>query len=95
MTDLRDVTNYVHYENFRCRKLAGVAGTDKVLSISYNFSSSIISSPGAQQEPPVHDGGGAEGACGQAEQNGEGDGGGLRKKGASPFSRRIEVDLDL
>ena len=30
MTDLRDVTNFVHYENFRCRKLAGVAGTDKV-----------------------------------------------------------------
>lgn len=30
LTDLRDVTNYVHYENFRCRKLAGVAGTDKV-----------------------------------------------------------------
>ena len=54
----------------------------------------MISSPGAQQEPPVHDGGGAEGACGQAEQDGEGDGGGLRKKGASPFSRRIEVDLD-
>ena len=33
LTDLRDVTNYVHYENFRCRKLAGVAGTDKVLRI--------------------------------------------------------------
>merc|ERR1719391_117725 len=30
LTDLRDVTNYVHYENYRCRKLAGVAGTDKV-----------------------------------------------------------------
>jgi len=30
LTDLRDVTNFVHYENFRCRKLAGVAGTDKV-----------------------------------------------------------------
>merc|ERR1711962_1355351 len=27
-SDLRDVTNYVHYENFRCRKLAGVAGSD-------------------------------------------------------------------
>ena len=37
LTDLRDVTNYVHYENFRCRKLAGVAGTDKVLFISYYF----------------------------------------------------------
>jgi len=30
LTDLRDVTNYVHYENYRCKKLAGVAGTDKV-----------------------------------------------------------------
>jgi len=30
LQDLRDVTNYIHYENFRCRKLAGVAGTDKV-----------------------------------------------------------------
>ena len=24
MTDLKEVTNNVHYENFRCRKLAGV-----------------------------------------------------------------------
>jgi len=30
LQDLKDVTNYIHYENFRCRKLAGVAGTDKV-----------------------------------------------------------------
>merc|ERR1711972_1101827 len=30
LQDLRDVTNYIHYENFRCRKLAGVAGADKV-----------------------------------------------------------------
>merc|ERR1719209_1138639 len=30
LQDLRDVTNYIHYENFRCRKLAGVTGTDKV-----------------------------------------------------------------
>ena len=55
----------------------------------------MITSPGAQQEPPVHDGRGAEGACGQAEQDGEGDGGGLRKKGSSPFSRSIEANLDL
>ena len=54
----------------------------------------IVSSPGAQQESPIYDGGGAEGACGQAEQNGEGDGGGLRKKGSLPFSRRIESHLD-
>ena len=94
LTDLRDVTNYVHYENFRCRKLAGVAGTDKVLFIFYYFSSLMISSLGAQQESPIHDGRGAEGACGQAEQNGEGDGGGLRKKGSSPFSRGIEANLD-
>lgn len=28
MQDLKDVTNNVHYENYRCRKLAGVGGTD-------------------------------------------------------------------
>jgi len=32
LQDLKDVTNYIHYENFRCRKLAGVTGTDKVAS---------------------------------------------------------------
>ena len=26
MQDLKDVTNNVHYENFRCKKLAGVVG---------------------------------------------------------------------
>lgn len=32
LQDLKEVTNNVHYENFRCRKLAGVAGgsTDKI-----------------------------------------------------------------
>merc|ERR1712045_633793 len=30
LMDLKDVTNFIHYENYRCRKLAGVAGTDKV-----------------------------------------------------------------
>lgn len=30
LQDLRDVTNYIHYENFRCRKLAGVAGSEKI-----------------------------------------------------------------
>jgi len=28
LQDLKDVTNSVHYENFRCRKLAGVAGNN-------------------------------------------------------------------
>lgn len=28
LQDLKDVTNSVHYENFRCRKLAGVAGSN-------------------------------------------------------------------
>merc|ERR1719500_1862094 len=28
--DLKDVTNFIHYENYRCRKLAGITGTDKV-----------------------------------------------------------------
>ncbi len=26
LQDLKEVTNNVHYENFRCRKLAGVTG---------------------------------------------------------------------
>jgi len=30
LMDLKDVTNYIHYENYRCRKLAGITGTDKV-----------------------------------------------------------------
>merc|ERR1712203_628956 len=32
LQDLKEVTNNVHYENYRCRKLAGVAGgsTDKI-----------------------------------------------------------------
>ena len=32
LQDLKDVTNNVHYENYRCRKLAGVAGgsVDKI-----------------------------------------------------------------
>lgn len=28
MQDLKDVTNNVHYENYRCRKLAGVGGAE-------------------------------------------------------------------
>ena len=30
LMDLKDVTNFIHYENYRCRKLAGITGTDKV-----------------------------------------------------------------
>ena len=33
LMDLKDVTNYIHYENYRCRKLAGITGTDKVKTI--------------------------------------------------------------
>ena len=44
LQDLKDVTNNVHYENYRCRKLAGVAGgsVDKIpnrVSCSSWFSS--------------------------------------------------------
>ena len=28
MQDLKDVTNNVHYENYRCKKLAGIGGAD-------------------------------------------------------------------
>ena len=45
MTDLKEVTNNVHYENFRCRKLAGVgvaaegqAGKSGRISNKYVFS---------------------------------------------------------
>lgn len=34
MQDLKDVTNNVHYENYRCRKLAGVGGTDGKIKMS-------------------------------------------------------------
>ena len=40
LMDLKDVTNFIHYENYRCRKLAGITGTDKVDSssrIKYNI----------------------------------------------------------
>ena len=30
LMDLKDVTNFIHYENYRCKKLAGITGTDKV-----------------------------------------------------------------
>lgn len=35
LQDLKDVTNNVHYENYRCRKLAGL-GTDGKQSRSSN-----------------------------------------------------------
>ncbi|XP_042214714.1 septin-7-like isoform X3 [Homarus americanus] len=34
MQDLKDVTNNVHYENYRCRKLAGVGGADPKLKVT-------------------------------------------------------------
>ncbi|XP_054720440.1 septin-7-like isoform X2 [Uloborus diversus] len=34
MQDLKDVTNGVHYENFRCRKLAGVGSDGKPIRLS-------------------------------------------------------------
>ena len=41
LMDLKDVTNFIHYENYRCRKLAGITGTDKVNIMKKNL---IISS---------------------------------------------------
>ena len=41
LQDLKEVTNNVHYENYRCRKLAGVAGgsTDKIPNkVNYKIS---------------------------------------------------------
>ena len=39
LQDLKEVTNNVHYENFRCRKLAGVAGgsTEKIPNKVRNY----------------------------------------------------------
>lgn len=34
MQDLKDVTNNVHYENYRCRKLAAVTNDGKPMRIS-------------------------------------------------------------
>uniref|UniRef100_T1IHJ1 Septin-type G domain-containing protein n=1 Tax=Strigamia maritima TaxID=126957 RepID=T1IHJ1_STRMM len=34
MQDLKDITNNVHYENFRCRKLAGIGSDGKPLRVS-------------------------------------------------------------
>ncbi|XP_066963304.1 septin-7 isoform X3 [Macrobrachium rosenbergii] len=34
MQDLKDVTNNVHYENYRCRKLGGITGNDGKLKMS-------------------------------------------------------------
>lgn len=45
MTDLKEVTNNVHYENFRCRKLAGVGVTasDGTLGKSNRISNKLVS----------------------------------------------------
>lgn len=44
MTDLKEVTNNVHYENFRCRKLAGVgvAANDGTLGKSNRISNKLV-----------------------------------------------------
>ncbi|KAB7502073.1 Histone-lysine N-methyltransferase setd3, partial [Armadillidium nasatum] len=34
MQDLKDVTNNVHYENYRCRKLSGIGGTEGKVKMS-------------------------------------------------------------
>ncbi|XP_042214713.1 septin-7-like isoform X2 [Homarus americanus] len=42
MQDLKDVTNNVHYENYRCRKLAGVGGADPKLKVTNNWVPSMV-----------------------------------------------------
>ena len=50
LMDLKDITNNIHYENYRCRKLAGITGTDKVKTFlfflftecSYNYSQNLM-----------------------------------------------------
>ena len=44
LQDLKEVTNNVHYENFRCQKLAGVAGgtAEKIPNkVSIHFKQSV------------------------------------------------------
>lgn len=36
MQDLKDVTNNVHYENYRCRKLAGIGGPENKIKMNNN-----------------------------------------------------------
>ena len=78
LMDLKDVTNYIHYENYRCRKLAGITGTDKVShgESTWTFIYILFCS-GSKQEPTHHDRRRAKGTCGKVEQDGEGDGGGV------------------
>ncbi|RXG56964.1 Protein peanut, partial [Armadillidium vulgare] len=41
MQDLKDVTNNVHYENYRCRKLSGIGGTEGKVKMSNNVITNI------------------------------------------------------
>ncbi|XP_022242264.1 septin-7-like isoform X3 [Limulus polyphemus] len=43
MQDLRDVTNNVHYENYRCMKLAGVGADGKPVAVANNYCQQRIS----------------------------------------------------
>lgn len=42
MQDLIDITNNVHYENYRCRKLASVANDGKSMRISNKWVNHLI-----------------------------------------------------
>nr|CAD7431935.1 unnamed protein product [Timema monikensis] len=58
LQDLKDVTNNVHYENFRCRKLAGLGTDGKPARISNNFFIDFLAqcrNPLAQMEEEKRD----------------------------------------
>lgn len=42
LQDLKDVTNNVHYENYRCRKLAGLGTDGKNARLSNKYVDSIL-----------------------------------------------------
>lgn len=61
LQDLKDVTNNVHYENYRCRKLAGLGADGKSARLSNKYvylifrfiSSSFYATSGAHYALPL------------------------------------------
>ena len=59
LMDLKDVTNYIHYENYRCRKLAGITGTEKVKLVTHHtqthsFANQLLFHEGQKVELKMH-----------------------------------------
>ena len=72
MMDIKDVTN-IHYENYRCRKLAGILGPGNVNEFFFVLLFFIV----FVVDLPASNRGREEGICGQVGQEGAGMGGGV------------------